>query len=430
VVETGDVRHPDTSAVMTRWAEAGCRVDVVILIALRLEHDAVLQVDAGAAPESTWERTAGPSGLPVAFQSFEARAGRPLRVAAAVAADMGATAAANVLLPLVEALKPRCVAMCGVCAGHPKKTELGDVVAASRVFYHDTGKRLPDQVQRDLTTYQLRDDWKAALAGLDVLAKFRGTDWFATRPLTTMWRERRTLVALHSGDPEPWHDLDQKTWAATVTTLQEQKLLAGRELTDERNPDAFQPALAISLNNLGGILSNLGQREAAHEATREAVELYRALAVRNPDAFRSALAASLSNLGGMLNDLGQWEAAHEATHEVVELYRALAVRKPRCVSARPRDQLEQPECRPEQPGAAGGGARGYPRGGGAVPHSGCTQPRCVPAGPREQLEQPGRDVEQPGAAGGSARGHRRAMELYRALGARNPDAFQPVPSDN
>jgi len=218
---------------MSDRAEPWRRADVVILTAIRLEYDAVLKVDAGAVRGSTWERTTGPSGLPLAFRSFEVPTGRPLRVAVAVAADMGATAATNTLLPLVEALKPRCIAMCGVCAGRPEKTELGDVVAASRLFYHGTGKRLPGQVQHDLATYQLRDDWKAALTGMDVMARFRDADWFATRPIMTAWRERRALVALHHRDAEPWHDLDQKTWAATVAALQEQKLLAGRELTDE-----------------------------------------------------------------------------------------------------------------------------------------------------------------------------------------------------
>jgi len=218
---------------MSDRAEPWRRADVVILTAIRLEYDAVLKVDAGAVQGSTWERTTGPSGLPLAFRSFDVPTGRPLRVAVAVAADMGATAATNTLLPLVEALKPRCDAMCGACASRPEKTQLGDVVAASRLFYHDTGKRLPGQVQHDLATYQLRDDWKAALAGMDVVAQFRDADWFQTRPLTTAWRERRALVALHRRDPEPWHDLDQKTWATTVPALQEQKLLASRELTDE-----------------------------------------------------------------------------------------------------------------------------------------------------------------------------------------------------
>jgi tetratricopeptide (TPR) repeat protein/nucleoside phosphorylase len=220
---------------MSDWTKPWRRADVVILTALRLEYDAVLQVDAGVVHGWTWERTTGPNALPLAFRSFEAPTGRPLRVAVAVAADMGAVAATHTLLPLVEALKPRCIAMCGVCAGRPNKTQLGDVVAASRLFYHDTGKRLPNQIQRDLTTYQLRDDWKAALAGMDVVARFRDEAWFQARPLTTVWRERRALLALHNGDAAPWRDLDQRSWAATVAALREQKLLAntGRELTDE-----------------------------------------------------------------------------------------------------------------------------------------------------------------------------------------------------
>ena len=68
-------------------------------------------------------------------------------------------------------------------------------------------------------------------------------------------------------------------------------------LTAPRNPDAFQPALATSLNNLGLMLSALGQREAALVATREAVKLRPQLATRNPDAFQPDLAGSLNNLG-------------------------------------------------------------------------------------------------------------------------------------
>jgi hypothetical protein len=88
---------------MSEWGEPWRRADAVILTALRLEYDAVLQVNAGAVQGSTWERTTGPSGLPLAFRSFEVATGRLLRVGVAVAADMGETAATNTLLPLVEA---------------------------------------------------------------------------------------------------------------------------------------------------------------------------------------------------------------------------------------------------------------------------------------------------------------------------------------
>jgi hypothetical protein len=40
-----------------------------------------------------------------------------------------------------------------------------------------------------------------------------------------------------------------------------------------RNPDAFQPDLAGSLNSLGTTLLDLGQREAALAAIREAEQL-------------------------------------------------------------------------------------------------------------------------------------------------------------
>jgi nucleoside phosphorylase len=152
---------------------------------------------------------------------------------------MGATAAVSTLLPLVEALEPRCIAMCGVCAGRRGKVRLGDVVAAERLYYHDTGKQLPHQVQQDLTTYKLRDDWKAALEGLDVVTQFRDAAWLQARPLTTEWRERRALVALRDGVPEPWKavepTLEAQTWSQIVAALRERKLLAasGRDLTDE-----------------------------------------------------------------------------------------------------------------------------------------------------------------------------------------------------
>jgi tetratricopeptide (TPR) repeat protein len=77
----------------------------------------------------------------------------------------------------------------------------------------------------------------------------------------------------------------------------------------KRNPEAFQPDLAMSLNNLGNSLSELGRREEALKATAQAVELRRALAKRNPEAFQPALAMSLNNLGNRLSELGRREEA-------------------------------------------------------------------------------------------------------------------------
>ena len=96
-----------------------------------------------------------------------------------------------------------------------------------------------------------------------------------------------------------------------------------RELA-QASPDAFLPDLAASLNNLGNRLSEVGQREPALEATREAVDSYRELAQTSPDAFLPYLAASLGNLGSRLSEVGQREPALEATREAVKIRRELA----------------------------------------------------------------------------------------------------------
>ena len=108
----------------------------------------------------------------------------------------------------------------------------------------------------------------------------------------------------------------------------EAALSAAREAADlyralaAQRPDAFRPDLAMSLNNLATMLSDLGDREAALSAAREAADLYRALAAQRPDAFRPDLAMSLNNLANRLSDLGDREAALSAAREAADLSRA------------------------------------------------------------------------------------------------------------
>jgi hypothetical protein len=58
-----------------------------------------------------------------------------------------------------------------------------------------------------------------------------------------------------------------------------------------------------------------GRREEALTAITEAVEYYRALAQAHPDAFLSNLAMSLKNQAGRLADLGRREDALIARRE-------------------------------------------------------------------------------------------------------------------
>jgi tetratricopeptide (TPR) repeat protein/nucleoside phosphorylase len=176
---------------------------VVILTAITLEYQEALKVEDGAWEGSRWEEEKGPNELPVAFRNFRGKGGKPLRVVVAQAGDMGGVAAANALLPLVEAYRPRCVAMTGVCAGHPRKTNLGDVIAPERLFFHDTGKREPDGTKQDLKTYNLPDAWKVALEHFDFKTRFQNQEWWKMRPIPYEWQENWVLAMLHRGVANP-----------------------------------------------------------------------------------------------------------------------------------------------------------------------------------------------------------------------------------
>ena len=81
-------------------------------------------------------------------------------------------------------------------------------------------------------------------------------------------------------------------------------------------------------NNLSIRLSDVGERKAALEAAREAVELYRGLAEATPAAYTLNLAGSLNNLAAFLSEVGERTEALEAAREAVELYRGLAEASP------------------------------------------------------------------------------------------------------
>lgn len=216
------------------------RADVLIVTAIELEYRAALEVDEGAAVDSAWEEERGPNGLPVAYRTFRAEGdGAPLRVAVVSAADMGDVAAVNAVLPLVAALQPRCVAMCGVCAGRPGKVNLGDVVAADKLFFHDSGKRVGrkgdggtrvTEIQQDISTFHLRPDWKRALERIDPRVEYADAEWLWRRPLPIEWQERWALARLRKGsaDPTAEPDIDDscRQWEQVIEGLWAERTLA------------------------------------------------------------------------------------------------------------------------------------------------------------------------------------------------------------
>jgi len=137
-------------------------VDVLIVTALKEELDALLEVTTGLV--EPWRDQHG-GDVPHHVATFDGEHGQ-VRMAAVRLTRMGGVATAMAATRLAELLTPICLAMCGVCAGHPEDTDLGDVIIADRVFQHDEGKAKADTLQGDLWVHTLKAPWLHAAQDL------------------------------------------------------------------------------------------------------------------------------------------------------------------------------------------------------------------------------------------------------------------------
>ena len=114
----------------------------------------------------------------------------------------------------------------------------------------------------------------------------------------------------------------------------EDALAAAREAIDILPPPRGRSARRLPARSRGvaeqsrRVFGDLGRREDALAAAREAVEIHRRLAADRPDAFLPDLATSLNNLGASLSNLGRREDALAAAREASDLYRRLAADRP------------------------------------------------------------------------------------------------------
>ncbi|MFF8974073.1 hypothetical protein [Streptomyces sp. NPDC014995] len=96
-------------------------VDALIITALKEEYDAARAAGsagyAGHPGVGAWEEREPEPLTPYLVGRYALADGSSMTVALARPTRMGATATAPVVATLVERLGPRCLAMCGVCAG-------------------------------------------------------------------------------------------------------------------------------------------------------------------------------------------------------------------------------------------------------------------------------------------------------------------------
>jgi nucleoside phosphorylase len=216
-------------------------VDALIVTALPIEHRAAaLAGAAGVAGDPgvvAWHRADPDGPTPYDTGCYLLANGSTLRVALARATRPGCIAAATTASSLAERLRPRCLAMTGVCAGNPSIVGLGDVVIADSAYVYDEGQQTVDGFSANHRQIPMPHTWVRAAQELTA-----GEDGLAVGPMVSgnmvvkdgrIWqrladRGGRHVVAL---------DMEAAAVATTAYHLGVPAWAVVKGVTDHADPD-------------------------------------------------------------------------------------------------------------------------------------------------------------------------------------------------
>ena len=94
------------------------------------------------------------------------------------------------------------------------------------------------------------------------------------------------------------------------------------------NPQVYEPDLAMTQNNLGLLYSDIRRYEESEEMHLSAVEIYQRLTIVNPQVYEPDLAMAQSNLGTLYKDTRRYEDSEKLCLSAMEIRRRLAVANP------------------------------------------------------------------------------------------------------
>ena len=97
----------------------------------------------------------------------------------------------------------------------------------------------------------------------------------------------------------------------------------------EHNPEAYKPYLAIALNNIGNLFSDINDLKQAQACYEDALKLLQGLSRHNPEAYEPGLATTQQNLTLLYLKLEKREEAEKAYQEAHDICHGLAGMHPR-----------------------------------------------------------------------------------------------------
>lgn len=94
------------------------------------------------------------------------------------------------------------------------------------------------------------------------------------------------------------------------------------------NPQVYEPDLAMTQNNLGLLYSDIRRYEESEEMHLSAVEIYQRLTIVNPQVYEPDLADTQYNLGCLYYNIQRYEESGEMYLSAVEVYQRLTAVNP------------------------------------------------------------------------------------------------------
>jgi len=161
-------------------------------------------------------------------------------------------------------------------------------------------------IQAQVAAYKMKNEWSKAGELLKGLAD-----------------KLQTLDAI--GDYAYFaHSQNMFTEAEKEYKLYIKKILANT------NPQAYEPDLATSYNNLANLYSDTQRINEAEQMYKVALEIYKCLAAANSQAYEPYLAASYNNLANLYENTQRFNEAEQMYKVALEIYKCLAaVQQPR-----------------------------------------------------------------------------------------------------
>ncbi|MGN9906040.1 5'-methylthioadenosine/S-adenosylhomocysteine nucleosidase family protein [Phytohabitans sp. LJ34] len=227
--------HAARDSAVNHYGGSTDRVDVLVVAALPEEFDAAKAAGLASAPAGPgvlrWEER-DLDGVPPFLRGEYRVDGRArFTVALARPTQMGGRATGPFAASLVDRLCPSLLAMCGVCAGNPADTALGDVVVGEPVYEWDEGRVLASGFEGDHRQFRLEPRWLRAAQDFDPSRLDSYGD--ASEDESLLW----FLELLHRGQQPRSHPardayFPSGTWQGRLARLEGEGLIR-REPTGE-----------------------------------------------------------------------------------------------------------------------------------------------------------------------------------------------------